>query len=225
MLLPADLLSSTLMPWAMAATALPLLFMLSGRITFSGLNISILLACIVSMLTNMFYGILPRNPVNVRNVIHLAGILLECGVTFMLIWNLTTERILRRIILAAAAVTAVTLIFSFFGAESGSLKTKHVLALSYLGLATLAAAAILQQAASDMEGFITRHPSFWTGAGIIFYHGLMALLLLLLPSGSVKEWASLAGFGIFFTIAHSIRYLLFATAVHIGGKQNTVPEV
>jgi|LauGreDrversion4_2_1035121.scaffolds.fasta_scaffold479896_2 hypothetical protein len=224
MLLPADLLSSTLMPWAMAATALPLLFMLSGRTNFSGLNIAILLACILSMLLNMFYGILPKTPVNIRHDIHLAGILLECGLTFMLIWNISTYRTLRYIIMAAAALTAIVLTMIFLGGTTETLKIRLALSLSYGVVTILAAGAIYQQASSDMEGYITDQPAFWTGAGITFHYGLMALLLFMLPSADAKEWAATPGFSVFFTISHSIRYVLLAVAVHVGGKQELAQD-
>lgn len=224
MLLPADLLSTTLMPWAMASVVLPLMFMLSGRISFSGLNVSILLACVVSMLINIFYSILPQNPDNVMYQIHLAGISLECSITFLLIWNLSTHRTLRKIILAVGVFTAVSLTFIFLGIGSVTLEIKHSLSLAYAGLTLLAAVAIMHQAASDMEGFITRHPSFWTGAGIVFYHGLMSMILLVIPTSDIKEWAANPGFSLLFTISHSIRYVLFAVAVHSSGKQNILRE-
>ena len=47
----------------------------------------------------------------------------------------------------------------------------------------------------------------------------MAVLLFMLPSADAKEWAAKPGFSVFFTISHSIRYVLLAVAVHVGGKQ------
>ena len=217
MLLPADLLSSTLMPWALAAPALPLLFMLTGRIRFSGLNVSILLACIIIMLTNMFYSIVPKIPIGIRNDIHLVGIIIESTLSFILLWNMIPHPFVRKIILAftVTMVVAMTILMGM-GTDLSSLKTP--ICFIYLVLAVLAGVGLFLLAESGTDAFITDSPVFWTGAGIAFHFGLMSCLIPMMPAINASEWASISGFSLMYTISNTIRYILYATAVYVAGR-------
>ena len=215
MLLPADLLSSTLMPWAMVAPAIPLLLMLWGRISFTGLNVSILLICIVTMLSNMFYGILPKTPPSIRNDIHLAGIIIESSLSLVLIWNIVSNGIIRKVIIALITILVggLTLVMSI---RSSIPDLKGILSISYLGIALLAGAALYELSQSERESLLTDTPTFWTGAAIAFHYGLMSLLLMVLPAEHMKDWASYPGFGLLFVLSNCIRHAAYAVAVHKG---------
>ena len=217
MLLPADLLSSTLMPWALAAPALPLLFMLTGRIKFSGLNVAILMACIIIMLTNMFYSIVPKIPVGIRNDIHLVGIIIECSLSLIMVWNMIHHPFVRKIILAftVTMVAGMTILMSL-GTDLTSLKTP--IALIYFCTALLSGIGLFLLAESRTDVFITDSPVFWAGAGITFHFGLMSCLIPLMPDINANEWASLTGFSLMYTISNTVRYILYAAAVYVAGK-------
>lgn len=217
MLLPADLLSSTLMPWALAAPALPLMFMLTGRIRFSGLNVAILMACIIIMLTNMFYSIVPKIPVGIRNDFHLVGIVIECTLSLVLLWNMISHPFVRKIILAftVTMVVGMTILMSI-GTDLSSLKTP--IALIYLSMAVLAAIGLFLLAESGTDAFLTDSPVFWIGAGITFHFGLMSCLIPLMPAINASEWASISGFSLMYTISNTVRYILYATAVFVAGR-------
>lgn len=219
MLLPADLLSSTLMPWALAAPALPLLLMLYGRSPFTGLNVSILLVCIVSMLTNMIYGILPRAPLSIRNDIHLIGIITESSLSLVLIWNLISVGLLRKVIIAVAAIMIGGLTV-MMASQTNISDLKYALSISYFGIATLAGIALFKLSETTSEGFLTGDPAFWTGAGIAFHFGLMSLLLAVLPDMNMKEWGFQPGFGLLYVISNSVRHLAYAAAVHTEKKRS-----
>jgi hypothetical protein len=215
MLLPADLLSSTLMPWAMMAPALPLIIMLFGRIPFTGLNVSILLICIVTMLNNMFYGILPKTPPTIRNDIHLAGIITEASLSLVLIWNLIVNGMIRKVIIAFASIMIGGLILELtFHSAFPDLNT--LLFFCYLAIALLAGIVLFLLSNIDSDHFLTDIPAFWTGAGITFHFGLMALLLLVMPTLNMKEWALYPGFSLLFVISNCIRQTAIAIAVFIG---------
>lgn len=212
MLLPADLLSSTLMPWALVAPAIPLLLMLWSRISFTGLNVSILLICIVTMLNNMFYGILPKTPPSIRNDIHLAGIIIESCLSLVLIWTLVANGIIRKVIIALITilVAGLTVVMSL---PSTFPDLKEMISISYLGIALLAGTALYELSQSERESFLTDTPAFWTGAAIVFHYGLMALLLVVLPEVHIKDWAAYPGFGFLFILSNCIRHALNAVAV------------
>jgi hypothetical protein len=213
MLLPADLLSSTFMPWALAAPALPLLLMLYGKSPFTGLNVSILLVCVVTMLTNMIYGILPKTPPSIRNDIHLTGIIIESALSLVLIWNLIANGLLRKVIIAVAAIMigGLTLMMAF---DADIADIKYALSIAYLAIAILSGIALFKISESTKENFLTADPAFWTGAGLSFHFGLMALLLTVLPAINLKDWSMLPGFSLLYLISNSIRYIVFSAAVH-----------
>lgn len=219
MLLPADLLSSTLMPWAMAAPAVPLLLMLYGKSPFTGLNVSILVVCIVTMLTNMIYGILPRTPLSIRNDIHLTGIITESSISLVLIWNLISNGLLRKVIIAVAAIMigGLTVMMAF---HSNVSDLKGAVSISYLGIATLAGIALFNLSETTSDGFLTGEPAFWTGAGIAFHFGSMSLLLAVMPDMNMKDWGIVPGFGLLYVISNSMRYLAYAAAVHAEKKKS-----
>lgn len=218
MLLPADLLSSTLMPWALAAPALPLLLMLYGKSPFTGLNVSILLVCVVTMLTNMIYGILPKTPPSIRNDIHLTGIITESALSLVLIWNLISNGLLRKIIIAVATIMVggLTLMMAF---DADISDLKDALSVSYLAIAALSGIALFSISTSTTEDFLTGEPGFWTGAAITFHFGLMALLLAALPALNMKDWSLFPGFSLLYLISNSVRYLAFSAAVHTESKR------
>jgi len=219
MLLPADLLSSTLMPWAMLAPAVPLIIMLFGRIPFTGLNVSILLICIVTMLSNMFYGILPKTPPSIRYDIHLAGIITEASLSLVLIWNLIENGIIRKVIIAFASIMigGLTLVLTFHSAFPD---LNILLFLCYLAIALLAGTVLYLLSNIDSDHFLTDIPAFWTGAGITFHFGLMALLLLVMPPMNMKEWALYPGFSLLYVLSNCIRQIAFAIAVFMGRNQS-----
>jgi hypothetical protein len=221
MLLPADLLSSTLMPWAMVAPALPLIFMLFARTPFTGLNVSILLSCIVTMLTNMIYSILPKTPISIRNDIHLVGIIIEYTLSLVLIWNLVKNGLTRKVIIAVASIIigGLTLMMLF---QPKSLNLNSVLSIANLCIAMLAGASLYHISETNIEGFLTVDPGFWTAAGIAFHFGLMALLLLIMPEVDMKQWGTYFGFSLLFVISNGIRHAAFATAVHVERKKQSL---
>jgi hypothetical protein len=167
----------------------------------------------------MFYGILPKTPPSIRYDIHLAGIITEASLSLVLIWNLIENGIIRKVIIAFASIMigGLTLVLTFHSAFPD---LNILLFLCYLAIALLAGTVLYLLSNIDSDHFLTDIPAFWTGAGITFHFGLMALLLLVMPPMNMKEWALYPGFSLLYVLSNCIRQIAFAIAVFMGRNQS-----
>lgn len=212
MLLPADLLSSKLMPWILMAPALPLISMVFKGTRFTGLMISILITCVVSMVMNMFFSVVTGNSNEVSHGIQLIGIICENTCAVLLIWQLTLHRIFRKSLQAAILIIVVGMtIFMALQSDFSELRTVAAIAYSIIFIAS--GLTVYRLAEGNYEHFITDAPAFWIGGGQFIHYGLMTLLLIFIPDILPEQWAGYQGFGVMYTISTCIRFITLTIAV------------
>jgi hypothetical protein len=218
MLLPADLLSSKLMPWILMAPALPLVSMIFKGTRFSGLMVSILATCLLSMLTNMFFSVVSSNSNSVRNEIQLMGITCESVCSLVMIGLLNRDKLTRRILqsLVIATVAGLTIFMVF---QSDFTELRAAAAISYFIIFVMSGFTVYRLAAGNNEHFITDAPAFWIGGGQFMHYGLMTLLLSFIPNILPEHWPGYQGFGIMYTISTCIRFITLTIAVMSTQKQ------
>jgi|GEM_PF-817391 len=226
MLLPADLLSHTLMPWAMAAPALPLAFMISRKNLFSGLNVAILTASVTSILANVFFSLMMRTPGILRTDLYLAGILLEFSLAMIMLWSSTPNKFLRVLILTAGVMLCGSMASLIF-LETEVPYLKNLLIGGHIAIAALALGTLTHQSmASDpLEKYLTDIPNYWLQAGHFFHFGSMSILLALAIGEQSGDWASQWDFALLFTVSTCIRFILFSAAVMAGRRQTDVQPI
>ncbi len=209
------------MPWAMAAPALPLAFMISRKNLLSGINVAILLASITVMLANVFLSLIMRVPGDLRTDVYLAGILMEFSLAMVMLWSSTSNRIIRILILAAGVMLCGA-IASLIILRSEVPFLKTLLTGGHLAIAGLAFATLTHEvfASFKEEKFLTDIPNYWIQAGHLFHFGSMAIVLGLATGNHPSEWAALWDFGLLFTISTSTRFILFSAAV-MAGRRHT----
>ena len=226
MLLPADMLSHTLMPWILAAPALPLAFMISRKNLFSGINVAILLACTTSMLTNVFFSLIVRAPGSLRTDIYLVGILLEFSLAMVMLWKCAEHRFIQGIVLASGVMLCGSLGWLIaLGSDVAYLKT--LLSSGHAAIAVLSFVSLAHASFSTtrLHGFFTDIPQYWVMAGLMLHFGSTPIFLAVANGHSPAEWASQWDFGLLFTVSSCARFVLFTTAVIVGRKQETNPEM
>jgi len=230
MLLPAELLSPTLMPWAMAAPALPMAFMISRKNLLSGINVAILLASITTMLANVFLSLIMRVPGDLRTDVYLAGILMEFSLAMVMLWSSTSNRIIR-ILIVASGVMLCGAIAWLIMLQSEVPYLQNLLTGGHLAIACLAFVSLTHEvfASYKEEKFLTDIPNYWIQAGHLFHFGSMAIVLALASGNNPSEWAALWDFGLLFTISTCSRFILFSAAVMAGrrhpGKFSNAPAL
>jgi hypothetical protein len=208
------------MPWAMAAPALPMAFMISRKNLMSGINVAILIASITTMLANVFLSLIMRVPGDLRTDIYLAGILMEFSLAMVMLWSSTSNRIIRILIIAAGVMLCGAIAsLIFLKSEVPFLKT--LLTGGHLTIACLAFATLTHEviATYKEEKFLTDIPNYWIQAGHLFHFGSMTIVLSLATGNHPSEWAALWDFGLLFTISTCSRFILFSAAVMAGRRQ------
>lgn len=219
MLLPAELLSHTLMPWAMAAPALPLAFMISRKNLLSGINVAILLASITAMLANVFLSLIMRGPGDLRTDVYLTGILMESSLAMVMLWSSSPNRVLRGLILSIGVMLCGSIAsLIFLSSDVPYLKT--LLTGGHAAIACLAFASLSHGVVTSYteEKFLTDNPNYWVQAGHLFHFGSMALVLGLASGQQPSEWGTRWDFGLLFTISTCTRFVLFSAAVMAGRR-------
>jgi hypothetical protein len=217
MLLPAELLSQSLLPWVMAAPALPLAFMISRRNLLSGINVAILLASITTMLSNVFFSLIIRTPGELRTDIYLVGIFMEFGLAMALLWHCARHRGIRVLILSSGVMLCGA-IASLIVLNVPVDYLKNLLAAGHLLVGLLALVGLLKEVASpsDKDRLLTESAPYWVQAGHLFHFGSMAIILFLATGSGPADWASQWDFSLLFTISTCIRFALLSTGVMAG---------
>lgn len=217
MLIPADFLSGALMPWVLAAPALPLAFLLFRKAVFNTLNIAMLIGCIISMLTNVFINLLVLQPADLQSNIYLLGLMIEFGVSMVLLWNCTHRKLIRGMILAVGVLFSGALA-SLMVMDTTFKDLLIVLNIGYW-LIFFLAVTVLMMTAKDSANFLTNTPEFWVSAGLMYHFGLIGLLMLIHPGSTPAEWSTNNDFGLMYTIITCIRYLMFSASIMVSMKQ------
>jgi hypothetical protein len=218
MLLPADLLSSKLMPWILMVPALPLISMIFKGNRFTGVWIAILTFCFLSMLTNMFFSIVAVSSQYIRNEIQLIGIICECICSLVLIGLLNRDKLTRKLLysLVLAIVAGLTIFITF---QSDFTELRSAITIAYSAIFVVSGLTVYRLATGNVEQFITATPAFWIGGGQFMHYGVMALLLLFIPDILPEKWPDYRGFGIMYSISTFIRFITLSIAVFSTQRQ------
>jgi hypothetical protein len=216
MLIPADFLSGALMPWVLAAPALPLAFILFKKPVFTTLNIALLLICVVSMLTNIFFNMMIQQPSDIEGNVYLLGILVDFGFSMFLLWNCTRHKLIRGMILAVCVMFCGA-VSSLMIVNVGMADVTSILSIGYLLIFALAVSVIVMNAV-DRSDHITDSPAFWMASGLMFQFGIMALLLFMQIGREAGEWLRDRELGLMYTIITCLRFILFSVGLLVGNK-------
>jgi hypothetical protein len=222
MLIPADFLSGALMPWVLAAPALPLAFILFKKPVFNTLNIALLLICVVSMLTNILFNTLIQQPSDIEGNAYLLGILVDFGFSMFLLWNCTRHKLIRGMILAVCVMFCGA-VSSLMIVNVGMADITSILGIGYLLIFALALSVIVVNAV-DRSDYITDSPEFWMSAGLMFQFGIMALLLLMQSGKDASIWLKDQELGLMYTIVTCLRFILFSVGLLVGNKTDLAGE-
>jgi|688.fasta_scaffold89729_5 hypothetical protein len=215
MLIPADFLSGALLPWILSTPALPLAVMLFRRPAFTPLNVSLLLVCTATMLTNFYFNLLFKTPEQIDSQTYLLGVIVEFGLSMALLLNANGNRLLKGFIMGTAAMYIVALLAILLIA----IEDVHMGMLLGIGytLVFVFAVLVLHLTARENPGvFLTELPAFWIAAALILHYGLVALLLFTHPGSEPGEWMEDEGYAWVYTVVNLLRFILFSAAILSG---------
>lgn len=215
MLIPADFLSGALLPWILATPALPLAVMLFRRSSFSPLNVSLLLMCTATMLTNFYFNLLFKTPEQIDGQTYLLGVIVEFGLSMSLLLHSTGNRIIKGVVIGTTVMYVVALLAILLIAID-DVHFGILLGIGYTLISVFAVVVLLQTAKENPSVFLTGLPAFWISAGLLMHFGVVALMLFTHAGEVPGEWMADHGFAWMFTVVNLLRFILFSAAILSG---------
>jgi hypothetical protein len=189
--------------------------MLFRRPAFTPLNVSLLLVCTATMLTNFYFNLLFKTPEQIDSQTYLLGVIVEFGLSMALLLNANGNRLLKGFIMGTAAMYIVALLAILLIA----IEDVHMGMLLGIGytLVFVFAVLVLHLTARENPGvFLTELPAFWIAAALILHYGLVALLLFTHPGSEPGEWMEDEGYAWVYTVVNLLRFILFSAAILSG---------
>jgi hypothetical protein len=221
MLIPGDVVPGNLLPWALFAPVLPLLLLLLRRMHFNATNTSLVLLCVVSILSSTFLFISDGNALQ-ESFIRVSFVA-EFIFTGLLLKTCTDNKLLSYSILTASLVfLGIFSSFCLMGGQESAMEMVSKMGVLILFLFSL---LVLASKANKVEEHITSSPDFWFTAGIFFHFGLLSLLLFTAKKTTDLDFHEHDQFSIVYVIIFCLQFIFFSIGLIIPNTLETKGEI
>lgn len=217
MLIPGGVLSGALVSWVLIAPAIPLCILLIRKPQFNTLSISVILLCVVSLLSGAFLLVSPEENPQEKGFHHFS-IFLDFLFNLMVLQACTSNKMIQTVILASGLAFCGFFLSLMFAKESMQFQPV-LINIGYALLFVLSLMVIIAQF-QDISRHLTSLPSFWITAGIFFQFGLLTLLFFLNENLNNKKIPDDNGFGLMFTIINFFRFVFLSIGLLLIPKKN-----
>jgi hypothetical protein len=198
-----------LLPWVLFAPVFPLLLLLLRRIHFNATNTSLVLLCVVSVISNTFLLLAKGSPVQ-QSFIHVTFIS-EFLFTALLLKTCTPNPVLKYSIVTTILVfLGIFTSFSMMGGDQSALEIVMKTGVIILFIASL---LVLASKVNKIDEYLIMSQDFWFTAGIFFHFGLYSLLLLTSKSTSDLNYHDQDPFSIMYVIIFCLQFIFFSVGI------------
>ncbi len=201
-----------LLPWVLIAPAIPLLLMLlPGKPSLHKPQTSVLLLCVITILSNAFL-IIGAQTTLYNGFIHVS-FLASFIFTLLLLKSCTDNQVLRISILAVLILfIGVYLSFQYFSGDHSGMEQ-----LNSTGSAIvfLLAILVLSSLAYKVDIQLLRNPDFWYTGGVFFHFGLLSLLLFTTRKITDIHYHEADEWSAFYAIIFCLQFVFFSVGVYL----------
>jgi hypothetical protein len=186
------------------------LFILFRRAYGNSRQISLLILCIITLLSNIFLAIASRSDIEPK-LLHVSFIA-DFIFTMILLWNCTKLPVLRHSILASLIIfTAVFTGFHLYHSAFEGLPNLNIIGTT---LIFLVASSVLFSIASRVDRNILSAPDFWYSGGIFIHFGLLSLILITEKKITDVDYHNKDQYNTIYGIIFSLQFLFFCIGVY-----------
>jgi uncharacterized membrane protein YgdD (TMEM256/DUF423 family) len=209
MLIPGGVVTGNLLPWVLFAPVLPLLLLLLRKIHFNAVNTSLLLLCVVSVISNSFL-LLAKDHIIQPSFIRFSFVA-EFLFTGLLLKTCTDHQLLKYSIITTILVfLGIFTSFSIMGSEQTGMEMVMKTGVLIVFIISL---LVLASKVNKLEEHIVSKPDFWFTAGIFFHFGLLSLLLLTAKKTSDIDYHEQGQFSVLYVIIFCAQFIFFSVGV------------
>ncbi|MGB4770744.1 MAG: hypothetical protein WBP58_04775 [Chitinophagaceae bacterium] len=200
-----------LLPWVLIAPAIPLLLLLITRTYSNGSQASLVLLCVITILSNVFLTVAAKSTLDpaLLQVSYLTTFIF----TLLLLKNCTHHRVLK--------ISIFTILLVFIGIYlsvqfiSGDLTNMHLLNNSGTLIIFLLAILVLVSLTYKVDLHILANPDFWYSGGVFFHFGLLSLLLFTGKKITDTDYHEQNEWSIMYAIVFCLQFLFFSIGVYM----------
>lgn len=199
-----------LLPWVLIAPAIPLLLVLITRTYLNGSHTSLVLLCVITILSNVFLTVAARTTLD-PGLLHIS-FLATFIFTLLLLKNCTDHRILK--------VSIITILLLFIGIYlsvqliSGDLAEMGILYITGTIIVFTLAIFVLVSLALKVDLHILANPDFWYAGGVFFHFGLLSLLLFTGKKITDTDYHEQSEWSVMYAIVFCLQFLFFSIGVY-----------
>lgn len=198
-----------LLPWVLFAPVFPLLLLLLRRIHFNATNTSLVLLCVVSIISHTFLLLARGSPVQ-SSFIHVTFIA-EFLFTGLLLKTCTSNPILKYSIVTTILVfLGIFTSFSIMGGEKNGIELVMQTGVIILFIVSL---LVLASKVNKIDEHLIMSQDFWFAAGIFFHFGLYSLLLLTSRPVSDLNYHEQDQFSVMYVIIFCLQFIFFSVGI------------
>jgi len=198
-----------LLPWVLIAPVFPLLLLLLRRMHFNATNTSLVLLCVVSVISHTFLIIAKGNPLQ-SSFVHVTFIS-EFLFTGLLLKTCTPNQLLKYSIITSILVFLG--IYTSFSVMGGQTTGIEIVMKTGVILLFLVSFLVLASKVNKIDESLIMCPDFWFTAGIFFHFGLYSLLLLTSKSTSDLKYHDQDQFSIMYVIIFCLQFIFFSVGI------------
>jgi len=198
-----------LLPWVLVAPVFPLLLLLLRRMNFNATNTSLVLLCVVSVISHTFLIIAKGNPIQ-SSFVHVTFIS-EFLFTGLLLKTCTPNQLLKYSIITSILVFLG--IYTSFSVMGGQATGIEIVMKTGVILLFLVSFLVLASKVNKIDESLIMSPDFWFTAGIFFHFGLYSLLLLTSKSTSDLKYHDQDQFSIMYVIIFCLQFIFFSVGI------------
>lgn len=200
-----------LLPWVLIAPAIPLLLVLITRTYRNGSQTSLVLLCVITILSNVFLTVAARSTLD-PGLLHIS-FLATFIFTLLLLKNSTNHRVLK-----ISIFTILLLFISIYISVqliSGELGNMHTLYTTGTLIIFLLAVLVLVSLAYNVDLHIIANPDFWYAGGVFFHFGLLSLLLFTGKKITDADYHEQNEWSLMYAIVFCLQFLFFSIGVYM----------
>lgn len=200
-----------LLPWVFIAPALPLLFILIKKAYGNERQTSLVILCVITILTNLFLVIASRSEIEPEIV--RACFIADFIFTMILLRTCTPLVILKHSILAALVIFSA--VYACFHLYNTATKDLFDLNIAGTSLVFIVAVIVLFSIASRVDRHILSMPGFWYSGGIFIHFGLLSLMLITARRISDIDYHNKDQYSILYGIIFCLQFLFFCIGIYV----------
>ncbi len=198
-----------LLPWVLFAPVFPLLLLLVRRMHFNATNTSLVLLCVVSVISNTFLLLAKGN--SLQSTFIQVTFIAEFLFTGLLLKTCTTSPVLKYSILTSILVFLG--IYASFSIMGGKTSGADIVMKTGVILLFIVSLLVLASKVNKVDEYLIMSPNFWFTAGIFFHFGLYSLLLLTSKSTSDLSYHEQDQFSVMYVIIFCLQFIFFSVGI------------